>query len=199
MTVAAIVLVPDTAAALGDADGEPRFVAWFLRPGRAGSSDRPRRPGGVPSLSPTPLPTCPSRSRTRLPESPRDRLVRVWAARRRAGGCRDDGRAAVAVPHAWIDPETATSSSRPTASRRTPSFGRLTRPGRLPILLPTSLTERLAAHGGLHGQRPWLRSSPRAPPPGCSNWATRIVYDISAIRSSLPDYQGRLSRSGFAT
>ena len=94
--------------------------------------------------------------------------------------------------HAWIDPETATSlveahGVTPDAVVRPAYAGQ----AGFPILLPTSLTERLAAHGGLHG----AEAVAAVIAEGAAAWLLElgdpgIVYDISAIRSSLPDYQG---------
>jgi CTP:molybdopterin cytidylyltransferase MocA len=193
LTVAAIVLVPDTAAALVDADGEPAIrrvvhAAWSG--------------GALPIVlvvqeTPGPfadavadLPVTIAHPTAGEPPG----IAWFVCGQRAAVQAVAETTAGLLWPfrHAWIDPETATSlveahGVTPDAVVRPTYAGQ----AGFPILLPTGLTERLAAHRGLHGAEAVAAvigegAAARLLELGDPG----IVYDISSTRSSLPDYRG---------
>jgi len=153
MTVAAIVLVPDSAAASADAGGDPvirRLVhaAWV---GRSDAHrDRCRGHGRASS-------GCRSRhacdaDRPYCRPAARHSLVRERSASGTRRRNRDVGRPAVAGPPRLVDPETVTSlveahGAMPDAIVW-PAYAGQTG---FPILVPATLIERLAGHLGLNG------------------------------------------------
>jgi len=193
MTVAAIVLIPDAAAALGEADGEPAIrrvvhAAWS---------------GGA-----MPIVLVGAHEDGRLADAVTDSPVTL--ARLEAGlapgiawfvGGVREGLAAVAETtaallwpfrYAWVDPETVTSlveahGATPEAIVRPAYAGR----AGFPILVPVSYLERLAARTGLHGEEAVASLIAEGVPlrpielgdPG-------IVFDLATPRSDLPGYQG---------
>ncbi len=153
MTVAAIVLVPDTAAALSDADGEPaiRRVAHAAWSGGA----MPivlvsEEVAGPLADAVADLPVTIARPAAGEPPG----IAWFVCGQRAALAAVAETTAGLLWPfrHAWIDPETVTSLVE--AHGATPDI--VVRPAYagqagFPILLPIGLTERLAAQAGLHG------------------------------------------------
>jgi CTP:molybdopterin cytidylyltransferase MocA len=201
MTVAAIVLVPDNAAALGDADGEPavRRVVHAAWSGGAlpivvvASETGPLAEAlsGLPVTFDTPAGTEPGAI------SPGAIAPGVaWLASGLAVATKavTETTAGLLWPfrHTWVDPETVTSlveahGATPTAIIR-PSYAGT--PG-MPILVPAALTERLAALAPRHGVEAVEALIAQGVPvrilelgdPG-------IVYDLATPRGNLPEYQG---------
>lgn len=192
MTVAAIVLVPDTAAALADADGEPvvRRVAQAAWSG-----------GALPIVL-----VCRDAD-ARLATAVADLPVNVAPPSGVDPGIAwfvDGLRAALAAVtettagllwpfrHSWVDPETITSlieahGADPDTIVR-PAYGGQTG---FPILLPIGLMGRMAAQSGKHGVEAVAALIAEGVPvrvlelgdPG-------ITFDIATPRSELPGYQG---------
>lgn len=192
MTVAAVVLVPDVAAALGDADGEPaiRRVAHSAWAGGAlpiviVADD----PAGLLAAAVADLPVTLTGPTAGPPGI-------SWFA----GGLRaamtavTETTAGLLWPfrHAWVDPETVTSLVEAHGA----SLEAIVRPayaGRtgFPILVPAALTERLAAHAGLHGEEAVdALIAEGVPVLALELGDPGIVYDLAAPRSGLPKYQG---------
>jgi CTP:molybdopterin cytidylyltransferase MocA len=192
MTVAAIVLVPDPAAALADADGEPaiRRVAHAAWSGGAlpivvvaanpvggladAVADLPialtRPSGGPPGIA-----WFVSGQRAAITAVTETTAGLLWPFR-----------------HAWVDPETVTSlieahGADPDQIVR-PAYGGQTG---FPILVPVALTERLAGQAGRGGAEAVAALITEGVPvrilelgdPG-------IVFDTATPRSDLPGYQG---------
>jgi CTP:molybdopterin cytidylyltransferase MocA len=193
MTVAAIVLVPDAAAALGDADGEPAIrrvahAAWS---------------GGA-----MPIVLVAAHEDGRLADAVTDSPVTL--ARPAAGvgpgitwfvgGVREalanvaETTAALLWPfrYAWVDPETVTSlveahGATPDAIVRPAYAGQ----AGFPILVPVSYLDRLAGKAGLHGEEAVAALIAEGAPlrlvelgdPG-------IALDLATPRTDLPGYQG---------
>ncbi len=193
MTVAAIVLVPDAAAALGEVDGEPAIrrvahAAWS---------------GGA-----MPIVLVAAHEDTRLADAVAGSPVTL--ARPSAGrepGIAwfvDGGRAAVSAVaetsagllwpfrYAWVDPETVTSlveahGAAPEAIVRPAYDGRTG----FPILVPFGLIERLAERIGLHGAEAVAAViADGAPERVLELGDPGIVFDLATPRSDLPGYQG---------
>lgn len=192
MTVAAIVLVPDVAAALADADGEPAIrrvahAAWsggalpivIVAEDVAGAlaeavADLPvtlARPGE----NPPGIAWFVSGQRAALVAVTETTAGLLWPFR-----------------HAWVDPETVTSlveahGTAPNAIVRPAYAGQIG----FPILVPIAYTDRLAARAGLHGSEAVEAIVAGGVPalvvelgdPG-------IVHDLATPRSDLPGYQG---------
>jgi CTP:molybdopterin cytidylyltransferase MocA len=193
MTVAAIVIVPDSAAALANVEGEP-VIRRLVQSAWAG--------GAMPIVV-----VCPAvdgafeQAMTELqvtlarPEPAVPHGI-AWFV----GGQKAAARAVVETTasllwpfrFSWVDPETVTSlieahGASPDAVIR-PAYG-----GRrgFPILVPNSLAERLNELPGLHGEEAIDAVVAGGVPsltvelgdPG-------IVHDGGTPRSSLPDYQG---------
>jgi CTP:molybdopterin cytidylyltransferase MocA len=193
MTVAAIVLVPDTAAALGDADGELaiRRVAHAAWSGGAlpivvVAEDV----AGPLAVAVADLPVTLASPR---PDEPRG-IAWFVSGQRAAFTAVSETTAGLLWPfrHAWVDPETVTSlveahGLTPDAIVRPAYSGR----AGFPILVPAALTERLAAQPGRHGAEAVDALIAEGVPvrvielgdPG-------IVFDIGTPRSELPGYQG---------
>jgi CTP:molybdopterin cytidylyltransferase MocA len=192
MTVAAIVLVPDTAAALGDADGEAaiRRVAHSAWSG-----------GALPIVVVAEEVTGPLADAVadlpvtlaRAADEPRG-IAWFVSGERAALVAVSETTAGLLWPfrHVWVDPETVTSLVE--AHGVTPDA--IVRPAYLgqtgfPILVPATLTERLAAQAGRHGAEAVDALIAEGVPvrilelgdPG-------IVFDIGTPRSQLPGYQG---------
>jgi len=192
MTVAAIVLVPDVAAALADADGEPAIrrvvhAAWaggampIVVVADDATGSLAEVVAGLPATLASPAGTQPG-------------IAWFIAGQRAATAVVAETAAGLLWPfrHAWVDPETVTSlveahGATPQAILR-PSYGG--QPG-FPILVPTDLTDRLAARGGINGAEAvasliaegvFTRTIELGDP--------GIVHDIATPRSSLPGYQG---------
>jgi CTP:molybdopterin cytidylyltransferase MocA len=193
MTVAAIVLVPDTVAALGDADGEPaiRRVAHAAWSGGA-------LPIVVVAADSKPL----AEALDGLPvtfHEPGAVAVApgvAWFASGLAAASKavTETTAGLLWPfrHTWVDPETVTSlveahGPTPTAIIR-PSYAGASG---MPILVPAALTESLAALAPRHGVEAVEALIAQGVPvqvlelgdPG-------IVYDLATPRADLPEYQG---------
>jgi CTP:molybdopterin cytidylyltransferase MocA len=192
MTVAAIVLITDTAAALGDADGEPaiRRVAHAAWSG-----------GAMPIVLVSPDPAALADAVTDSPVTLARPAAGVgpgiaWfvAGGRAALAAVAETTAALLWPfrYAWVDPETVTSLVE--AHGATPEA--IVRPGYagaagFPILVPLALLERLAGKTGMHGEEAVAALIAEGVPvrllelgdPG-------IVFDLATPRSDLPGYQG---------
>jgi CTP:molybdopterin cytidylyltransferase MocA len=193
MTVAAIVLVPDAAVALGDADGEPAVrrvahAAWaggalpIVVVSDATAGQLAEAVAGLPvSLT--------------HPGVDEPRGIAWFLHGQRAA------RAAVAettagllwpLTRAWVDPETVTSLVQ--AHGATPDH--IVRPAwagqaGFPILVPAALTERLAERVDLHGdQAIEALVAAGAPYRLVELGDPGIVYDLATPRSDLPAYQG---------
>ncbi len=193
MTVAAIVIVPNSAAALAHSEGEP-VIRRLAQSAWAG--------GALPIVL-----VCPD------PDEEFERTLaelQVVAARPDPGvpdgigwfaGGQQAAAAAVAETSAsllwpfrysWVDPETVTSlieahGTAPDAIIR-PTYGG--QPG-FPILVPNSLRERLKSLSGLHGEEA-IEALIAA---GVASLNVElgdpgIVHDGATSRSNLPDYQG---------
>ena len=191
MTVAAIVLAPDAAGALADADGEPaiRRVAHAAWSGGAlpvviVAVD----PHGEIAAAVAGLPVM-------LVDPGAEPRGIAWfvAGQRGAHAAVAETTAGLLWPfrQAWVDPETVTSlveahGAAPESILRPVYAGR---PG-LPVLIPSAFTERLATRPDLHGTEAveWLvaEGSPHLEQelgdPG-------IVHDMETPRASLPEYQ----------
>jgi CTP:molybdopterin cytidylyltransferase MocA len=192
MTVAAIVLVSDTAAALGDADGEAaiRRVAHSAWSG-----------GALPIVVVAEEVTGPLADAVadlpvtlaRAADEPRG-IAWFVSGERAALVAVSETTAGLLWPfrHVWVDPETVTSLVE--AHGVTPDA--IVRPAYLgqtgfPILVPATLTERLAAQACRHGAEAVDALIAEGVPvrilelgdPG-------IVFDIGTPRSELPGYQG---------
>ncbi|MGA3029856.1 MAG: NTP transferase domain-containing protein [Candidatus Limnocylindrales bacterium] len=193
MTVAAIVLVPDAAAAVGDADGVPaiRRVAHAAWAGGA-------LPIVVVAASPFgPLAEAVADSPVTLARPPAEEPPGIaWfvSGQKASLSAVTETTAGLLWPfrYAWVDPETVTSlveahGMAPEAIVR-PAFAG--QPG-FPILVPISLLSRLEKRTGLHGDEAVASLIAEGVPvrvlelgdPG-------IVYDLATPRSSLPGYQG---------
>jgi CTP:molybdopterin cytidylyltransferase MocA len=191
MTVAAIVLVPDNAAALADADGEPavRRVVHAAWSGGAlpivvvAADVRPLAEAlsGLPVTFHEPGPVAPGVA---------------WFAGGLATATKavTETTAALLWPfrHAWVDPETVTSlveahGATPSAIIRSSYAGT---PG-LPILIPASLTERLSALAPRHGVEAVETLIAQGIPTRVLELGDPgIVYDLATPRGDLPEYQG---------
>ena len=199
MTVAAIVLAPDPAAALADADGEP----VLRRIARAAWSG-----GAMPAVAV--MPAAPPDPDGALVGVPLTVLVAPagtgpgigWFALglSQAATAVTETTAGLLWPfrHAWVDPETVTSLVEahgvdPAAICRPAYDGR---PG-FPVLVPVALGPRLAAMTGLHGGEAIERLV-------AEGVALRVVelgdpgitYDVGTPRSELPPYQGPTGPAG---
>ncbi len=193
MTVAAIILAPDTVAALSDADGETAIrrvihAAWS---------------GGA-----LPIVVVAEDAEGKLAEAIADlpvTLTRPGADEPRGIAWFVHGqRAALAAVsettagllwpyrYAWVDPETVTSLVE--AHGATP--GEIVRPAwsaqpGFPILVPAVFTDRLAARIALHGEEAVAALvAAGAPLRELELGDPGIVHDVAISRSALPDYQG---------
>jgi CTP:molybdopterin cytidylyltransferase MocA len=193
MTVAAVIIIPEMAAGLVPADGEPalRRVAQAAWSG-----------GAIPIVAVTPEPgerlagAVADLAVTFTQPGPSEPRGIAWFARglRTALETVSDTTAALLwpVPRVWVDPETVTSlveahGAYPQAIVRPAYAGE---PG-LPILVPATLAERLAGLSGKHGVEAVEAMAAEGVPlrlvelgdPG-------ITHDISTARPDLPAYQG---------
>jgi molybdenum cofactor cytidylyltransferase len=193
MTVAAVIIIPETAAGLAPVDGEPalRRVAQAAWSG-----------GAIPILAVTPeSPEQLARAVADLAVSfthpgPTEPRGIAWFLRGLNTAVENvaDTTAGLLwpVPRVWVDPETITSlveahGAYPEAIIRPAYRGE---PG-LPIVVPSSLIEQLAPLSGRHGAEAVEMLTAEGVPlrlvelgdPG-------ITHDISTLRSALPAYQG---------
>lgn len=193
MTVAAIVLIPDADAALGEADGEPAIrrvahAAWS---------------GGA-----MPIVLVAAHEDGRLADAVTDSPVTL--ARPAAGIAPgiawfvDGGREALATVaettagllwpfrYAWVDPETVTSlveahGATPEAIIRPTYAGR----AGFPILVPVSSLDRLDARTELHAEEAVaVLIAESAPVRMLELGDPGIVFDLATPRADLPGYQG---------
>jgi molybdenum cofactor cytidylyltransferase len=193
MTVAAVIIVPEAAAGLAAVDGEPalRRVAQSAWSG-----------GVIPIVVVTPEPgeaiaqPLADLQVTFVPPGPDEPRGIAWfvCGLRTALESVSDTTAALLwpVPHVWVDPETVTSLVEAHGAHA----GEMVRavyggqPG-LPILIPATLVDRLAALSGQRGVEAVEALAAEGVPlrlielgdPG-------IVHDISTPRADLPAYQG---------
>jgi CTP:molybdopterin cytidylyltransferase MocA len=193
VTVAAVVLVPDAAVALGDADGEPavRRVAHAAWAGGALPvvvvADEP---AGPLTDAVADLPVTLTR-----PGGDEPRGIAWFVHGQRAA------RAAVTettagllwpLTRTWVDPETVTSLVE--AHGATPD--QILRPAwagqaGFPILVPMAFNERLAERLDLQGdQAIEALVAAGAPYRLVELGDPGIVYDLATPRSDLPEYQG---------
>ena len=193
MTVAAIVLVPDAAAALGDADGEPaiRRVAHAAWSGGAmpivlvGVHEDGRLADAV-----TDSPVTLTRPTAGIPPG----IAWFVAGGREALTVVAETTAALLWPfrYAWVDPETVTSlveahGATPDAIVRPAYAGQ----AGFPILVPVSFLDRLAVKTEVHGEEAVAALVADGAPlrlvelgdPG-------IAFDLTTPRADLPGYQG---------
>jgi|SRR5271157_4268343 len=193
MTVAAIVLVPDTAVALADADGVPaiRRVAHAAWSGGAmpivvvTDDTDPRL---VEAISDLPV------TLTRpIPAEPRGVAWFVHGQRAAARLVAETAAGLLwPVRCAWVDPETVTSLVE--AHGLAPD--QIVRPAwsgqeGFPILVPASFDERPLARIDLHGyQAVEALIAEGAPHRALELGDPGIVHDLSTPRSELPGYQG---------
>jgi CTP:molybdopterin cytidylyltransferase MocA len=190
MTVAAIVLVPDNAAALGDADGEPvirrvAHAAWSggalpivivaaengpLAEALAGLPVAFATPTGAPGIA-----WFADGLRTAITTVTETTAGLLWPVR-----------------HAWVDPETVTSLVEAHGATLDtiikPSYAG--KPG-LPVLAPAALVDRLAGLAPRHGLDAIdALIAEGVPVRGLELGDPGIVFDIATPHSGLPEYQG---------
>jgi CTP:molybdopterin cytidylyltransferase MocA len=193
MTVAAIVIVPNSAAALAHSEGEP-VIRRLVQSAWAG--------GALPIVVVCPdadteferamvelqvVSNCPDPS---LPHG----IGWFAGGQQAAVAAVVETSASLLWPfrYSWIDPETVTSlieahGAAPDTIIR-PTYGDQ---GGFPILVPNSLTGRLKALAGLHGEEA-IEALIAA---GVASLNVElgdpgIVHDSATARSNLPDYQG---------
>jgi len=193
VTVAAVILVPEPAAALALADGEPvlRRVCQAAWSG-----------GAIPTVA----------VGSQLTEEARDAVGDLtvtfaepaatephgiaWFARGllTAATTVTDTTAALLWPvrQAWVDPETVTSLVEAhgawTDAIIRPAYAG--QPG-FPILIPAALADRLAALSGQHGvEAVEALVAAGVPLRQIEMGDPGIVHDISTPRADLPSYQG---------
>lgn len=205
MTVAAIVIVPDSAAALADVEGEPA-IRRLVQSAWAG--------GAMPIVVVSPSvddgfqEVVAELQVTLAHPAPTDPHGIAWfvAGQKAAVGVVSETTASLLWPflYSWVDPETVTSlieahGASPQSIIR-PAYG--AQRG-FPILVPNSLADRLAALSGLHGEEA-IEAAVAAGVPSLTVELgdPGIVHDSATLRSSLPDYQGPpaqvASRAGMA-
>jgi CTP:molybdopterin cytidylyltransferase MocA len=192
MTVAAIVLVPDETAGLGDADGVPalrRVVHAAWSGGALPIVVVAAQATGPLADAVADLPVTLDRPAASAPG-----IAWFVSGQRAAVAAVSEATAGLLWPfrHVWVDPETVTSlveahGVTPEAIIR-PSYG-----GRagFPILLPVALIERLAAQAPRHGEEAVAALIAE----GAAHRTLElgdpgIVFDIGTPRSELPVYQG---------
>ena len=193
MTVAAILLVPDIAAALADADGEPaiRRVAHAAWSG-----------GALPTVVVTAatdgllldalagLPVVIARTEPDEPHGVAWFIHGQRAARSAVG----EATAGLLWPvrYSWVDPETVTSLVESHGA----DTERIVRPAFLgttgfPILIPASADERLASSPNIPaGEAIEALVAAGFPCHVLELGDPGIVSDVSTPRASLPEYQG---------
>jgi CTP:molybdopterin cytidylyltransferase MocA len=193
MTVAAIVLAPDTDAALADADGEPviRRVAHAAWAGGAlpiviVSGEV----GGPLANAVADLPVA-----LALPDAGTSPGIGWFVSGLGAAVAGvAETTAALLWPfrHAWVDPETVTSlveahGVTPNAIVQPAYAGQ----AGFPILVPTTLADRLAEWSDLHGPEAVAALIADGVPTRVLELGDPgIVNDIATPRSGLPPYQG---------
>jgi CTP:molybdopterin cytidylyltransferase MocA len=203
VTVAAIVLVPDSASALADADGESA-LRRIVRSAWAG--------GAFPivAVTPTESPTL-SAAVADLPvtiavaETEGIEHGIAWFAYglRAATAAVAETTAGMLWPfrYGWVDPETVTSlveafGAAPDAIARPAFEGR---PG-FPVLVPATLEPRLSALVGLHAGEALARLIAEGVEQRLLELGDPgIVYDVSTPRQDLPPYQGPSRPAGGPT
>jgi CTP:molybdopterin cytidylyltransferase MocA len=193
VTVAAIIMVPDSAAALAEVEGEPvirRVVQSAWAGGALPIVVVCAESGGPLDQVLAELPVTPAQP---APTEPRG-IAWFVAGQRAAVQAVSETTACLLWPirHSWVDPETVTSlveahGASPDSIIR-PAYG--ARPG-FPILVPYPLADRLAALSGMHGEEA-IDSLIAAGVPSLTVELgdPGIVHDGATPRSSLPDYQG---------
>ena len=193
MTVAAIVLVPDTAVALSDADGDPAIrrvvhAAWSggAMPIVVVTDDTDARlvdavaEPGVTIARPG-------------PDEPRGVAWFVHGLRAASSAVAESTAGLLwPVRCAWVDPETVTSLVEAHGSTPDP----IVRPAfsgqvGFPILVPIAFAERLLARLDLHG----FQAVEALVADGAAYRALElgdpgIVFDLATPRADLPGYQG---------
>jgi len=193
VTVAAVILVPETNAALAPADGEPVLrrlaqTAWsggaiptvVVAPGapeelRSAVADLAITLVGPSSADPHGIAWFVTGMRTALSTVAETSAALLWPFR-----------------FAWVDPETITSlveaHGAATDSIVRPVYGG--QPG-FPILIPVSLLERLAGLSGQRGEEA-VQSlvSAGVPVRLVELGDPGIVHDLATPRADLPSYQG---------
>jgi CTP:molybdopterin cytidylyltransferase MocA len=193
MTVAAVILIPDVAAGMADADGEPavRRVAHAAWSGGALPvvivADDPG-PALAEALAGMPVTfTRPG------PDEPRGVAWFVHGLRT-AQAAVGEATAALLWPirYAWVDPETITSlvesHGGPAAQIVRPAFGGQSG---FPILVPMAFTDRLAARLDLHANDAVAALiADGAEVLDLELGDPGIIYDLATPRASLPEYQG---------
>lgn len=201
MTVAAIVLVPDPAAALRDADGVPviRRVAHAAWSGGAlplvlVSEDADGKlAGAVADLAVT----------AASPAGVAPGIAWFVAGQLAALAAVSETTAGLLWPfrHAWVDPETITSlveahGLTPEAIVQ-PAYAGKTG---FPILVPITLTERLAGLAGRSGSEAVAALIAEGVPARVLELGDPgIVHDMATAHSALPAYQGPLQPTESAT
>jgi CTP:molybdopterin cytidylyltransferase MocA len=193
MTVAAIVLVPEMAVALADADGEPAIrrvvhAAWSggAMPIVVVTDDTDQRlVDAVAELGVT--------LARPGPDEPRGVAWLVHGLRAAARAVTEtDAGLLWPVRSAWVDPETVTSLVE--AHGVTPEA--IVRPAwsgtaGFPILIPVAYEERLLKQVDLHGfQAVEALAAEGAPYRVVELGDPGIVFDMGTPRSELPGYQG---------
>lgn len=193
MTVAAIILAPDTPAALADADGEPamrRVIQAAWSGGALPIVVVAEDPDGKLAEGMAGLPATLTQ-----PSSDEPRGIAWFVHGLRAAGLAvSESTAGLLWPlrYVWVDPETVTSLVEAHGAE----LAEIVRPSWLgeagfPILTPIGLANDLAtlvpAHGGEAVESLIAGGAAHRVlelgDPG-------IVHDISTQRSALPDYQG---------
>jgi CTP:molybdopterin cytidylyltransferase MocA len=193
MTVAAIVLSPDTTTALADADGEPvirrvAHAAWsggalpivIVSPDAAGSL----------AEAVADLPAALAR-----PDAGTSPGIGWFVAGQRAAlaGVAETT-AALLWPfrYAWVDPETVTSlveahGVTPDAIVQPAYAGQ----AGFPILIPMALVDRLSERAALHGPEAVAALIAEGVPARLLELGDPgIVNDIGTTRAAMPPYQG---------
>jgi CTP:molybdopterin cytidylyltransferase MocA len=198
MTVAAIVLVPDAAAALADADGEPAIrrvvhAAWSggALPIVIVASD----PAGIIAAAVSDLPVKLAGPAAGPPGIAWFSIGLVAAV---AGVSETTAGLLWPFRYAWVDPETVTSlveahGAAPDAIAE-PSYG-----GQIgfPVLVPISFIARLEAQSGRSGAEAVAAIlADGAPGLVVELGDPGIVSDITTPHGNLPGYQGPSGPAG---
>ncbi len=201
MTVAAIVLVPDKAVALIDADGEPaiRRVAHSAWSGGAMpivivSDDGGEELAAVLEGLPVTI-TRPG------PDEPRG-VAWFLHGQRAALAAVAEATAGLLWPArcGWVDPETVTS----LVEMHGTAPGELIRPAfsgkaGFPILVPMSLNDKLAALPDLHAYQVVERLIAEGTPARIPELGDPgIAFDLSTPRAELPGFEGPPAPAGAA-
>jgi CTP:molybdopterin cytidylyltransferase MocA len=193
MTVAAVILIPELAVGLADADGEPavRRVAHAAWSGGALPvvivSDDPG-PALAEALAGMPV--------TFTRPGPDEARGVAWFVHglRAAQAAVGEATAALLWPvrYAWVDPETITSlvesHGGPAAQIVRPAFAGQSG---FPILVPMAFADRLTARFDLHANDAVAALiADGAAVMDLELGDPGIVYDLATPRASLPEYQG---------